>query len=204
VAGAICQLLDVTLAELVDFSGQGAKLANLAPDKQDRLDALMDKNNQGKLRRKKQKQLQNLVHETQEITLHNARILAEQQRRMQKVGRREWPWIGTANCAWRPGIQQHRPRQGRFSLWSSGKNGRYDGRSSSSARSTSASFHLQANTAFSGWDHPGNQGVSHRSSRPPKRWTSWLTHVGQLRLRAATVRVRRSDSNSSLSFWDRL
>ena len=73
VAGAICQMCDVTLADLVDFSAQGAKLATLAADKQDRLDALMDKNN-----------LQDLVRETQEITVHNARILAEQQRCLQR------------------------------------------------------------------------------------------------------------------------
>ena len=84
VAGAICQLCDVTLADLVDFSAQGAKLATLAADKQDRLDTLMDKNNQGKLSRKEQRELQDLVRETQEITLHNARILAEQQRRLEQ------------------------------------------------------------------------------------------------------------------------
>jgi DNA-binding Xre family transcriptional regulator len=84
VAGAICQLCDVTLADLVDFSGQGAKLAALAADKQDRLDRLMEKNNQGKLSRKEQRELQELVRETQELTLHNARILAEQQRRLNR------------------------------------------------------------------------------------------------------------------------
>jgi len=83
VAGAICQLCDVTLADLVDFSGQGAKLATLAADKQERLDALMDKHNEGKLKRKEQRELQDLVRETQEITLHNARILAERQRRLE-------------------------------------------------------------------------------------------------------------------------
>jgi hypothetical protein len=83
VAGAICRLCDVTLADLVDFSAQGAKLATLAADKQDRLDALMDKNNQGKLGRNERRELQELVRETQEITLHNARILAEQQRCLQ-------------------------------------------------------------------------------------------------------------------------
>jgi len=84
VAGAICQLCDVTLADLVDFSAQGAKLATLAVEKQDRLDTLMDKNNQGKLSRREQRELQDLVRETQDITLHNARILAQQQRRLQQ------------------------------------------------------------------------------------------------------------------------
>ncbi len=84
VAGAICQLCDVTLADLVDFSARGTKFATLAADKQDRLDALMDKNNQGKLSRNERRELQDLVRETQELTLHNARILAEQQRSLQR------------------------------------------------------------------------------------------------------------------------
>ena len=80
VAGAICQLCDVTLADLVDFSGQGAKLATLPVDKQQRLDALMERNNDGKLTRSERRELQKLVGETQELTLHNARMLAGQQR----------------------------------------------------------------------------------------------------------------------------
>lgn len=84
VAGAICQLCEVTLADLVDFSGQGAKLATLPSAKQERLDVLMDRSNEGKLSRKEQRELQDLVRETQEITLHNARILAEQQRRLER------------------------------------------------------------------------------------------------------------------------
>lgn len=83
VAGAICQLCDVTLADLVDFSGQGARLAKLSDEKQRRLGKLMDKNNEGKLTRKEQNELQELVRETQEITLHNARVLAQQQRRLE-------------------------------------------------------------------------------------------------------------------------
>ena len=84
VAGAICQLCDVTLADLVDFSGEQAKLAALAADKQDRLDVLMDKNNQGKLGRDERRELQDFVRETQEITLRNARVLAKQQRSLQR------------------------------------------------------------------------------------------------------------------------
>lgn len=83
VAGAICQLCDVTLADLVDFSGQGFKLAKLSDTKQRRLSSLMDKNNEGKLSKREQGELQDLVRETQEITLHNARVLAQQQRRLE-------------------------------------------------------------------------------------------------------------------------
>jgi hypothetical protein len=80
VAGAICRLCDVSLADLVDFGGQRAKLETLPAAKQERLDALMDKNNEGKLNRSERRELQKLVEETQEITLHNARLLAGQQR----------------------------------------------------------------------------------------------------------------------------
>jgi hypothetical protein len=56
----------------------------LAARKQDRLDTLMEKNNQGKLKRSERRELQQLVRETQDITLHNARMLAEQQRSLQR------------------------------------------------------------------------------------------------------------------------
>ena len=79
VAGAICQLCDVTLADLVDFSGQ-AEACDAAGYKQQRLDALMERNNDGKLTRSERRELQKLVGETQELTLHNARMLAGQQR----------------------------------------------------------------------------------------------------------------------------
>jgi hypothetical protein len=85
VAGAICQLCDVTLADLVDFSGEAGKLEKLSAEKQRRLDVLMRKNNEGKLSKREQAELERLVRETQEITLHNARILARHQRRLQEV-----------------------------------------------------------------------------------------------------------------------
>ena len=82
VAGAICQLCDVTLADLVDFSQAGAKLKKLSAEKQRRLDVLMHKSNQGDLAKKEKQELQQLVRETQEITLHNAKVLAGQQQRL--------------------------------------------------------------------------------------------------------------------------
>jgi hypothetical protein len=85
VAGAICQLCDVTLADLVDFSGEAGKLEKISTEKQRRLDALMRKNNEGKLSKREQGELEQLVRETQQITLHNARILARHQRRLQEV-----------------------------------------------------------------------------------------------------------------------
>src|SRR5688500_2903807 len=65
VAGAICQLCDVTLTDLVDFSQSGARLKKLSSEKQRRLDGLMDKSNEGKLTKKERQDLQQLVRETQ-------------------------------------------------------------------------------------------------------------------------------------------
>jgi hypothetical protein len=73
----------VTLADLIDFTGQVEKLAQLPEEKQERLEQLMDKNNAGRLTKKEQHELQCLVRETQEITLHNARVLAQQQQRLE-------------------------------------------------------------------------------------------------------------------------
>jgi hypothetical protein len=85
VAGAICQLCDVTLADLVDFSGEGAKLEKLPAEKQRRLDELMRKNNEGQLTKRQQTELRQLVAETQKITLHNARVLARQQQSLESA-----------------------------------------------------------------------------------------------------------------------
>ena len=84
VAGAICQICEVTLSELVDFGDESATLVRISDEKQQRLDLLMGMNNEGKLTQRKQRELQKLVIETQEITLHNARLLADQQRRLEK------------------------------------------------------------------------------------------------------------------------
>lgn len=83
VAGAICELCEVDLSELVDFSQQGTQLDRLSDENQQRLDTLMEKNNDGKLNKKEQTELKSLVRKTQQITLHNARVLAEQQRRLE-------------------------------------------------------------------------------------------------------------------------
>jgi hypothetical protein len=69
----------------VDFSGESAKLEKLSAEKRRRLDASMRKNNEGKLTKREHSELKQLVRETQEITLHNARILAGQQRRLDSL-----------------------------------------------------------------------------------------------------------------------
>ena len=81
VAGAVCEVCQVPLSELISFMPLKAKLQRLSAGKQKRLDALMGKNNDGKLNRTENEELRNLVRDAEEITLANARILAGQRTR---------------------------------------------------------------------------------------------------------------------------
>ena len=85
VAGAICEVFGVDLGELVSFDRLGGRLKRLSRARQDRLDELMDANNEGRLRKAERQELQSLVEETQQITLHNARLLAAQKQKVQKA-----------------------------------------------------------------------------------------------------------------------
>lgn len=82
VAGVICHVCQVPLSELITFHQPTDKLRRLETAKQKRLDTLMAKNNQGRLTGDEHKELQALVREAEEITLNNARLLAEQQRKV--------------------------------------------------------------------------------------------------------------------------
>lgn len=77
VAGAICQVCDVALSELITFETT-TRLRRLAGAKQKRLDALMTKNNEGQLTDAEREELRALVRQAEEITLANARLLARQ------------------------------------------------------------------------------------------------------------------------------
>ena len=81
VAGAVCEVCHVPLSDLISFTPQKVKLRRLPTPKQKRLDLLMGKNNDGKVTRTEQVELRDLVREAEEITLANARILAEQRAR---------------------------------------------------------------------------------------------------------------------------
>ena len=78
VAGAVCQVCQVPLSELIAFAPEKPRLQRLSAAKQKRLDALMTKNNDGKLTRAEHEELRGLVREAEEIALANARILAGQ------------------------------------------------------------------------------------------------------------------------------
>lgn len=83
VAGAICQVCASPLSDWIVFEAEEpGGLRAIASEKQTRLDLLMTKNNDGSLNEPERDELQNLVHEAEEITLVNARILAQQQQRL--------------------------------------------------------------------------------------------------------------------------
>jgi hypothetical protein len=78
VAGAICQVCEVPLSELITFETPKATLHRLTVAKQTRLDTLMAKNNEGQLTGGEREELRVLVREAEKMTLANARILAAQ------------------------------------------------------------------------------------------------------------------------------
>ena len=82
VAGAICEVFALPLSDLISFEAPRKKLRRLAARKQQRLDTLMDKSNGGTLTSAERQELRALVREAEEITLHNARQLAEQRQQL--------------------------------------------------------------------------------------------------------------------------
>lgn len=82
VAGIICQVCRVPLSELITFEPPKARLRRFSQLKQKRLDLLMTKNNDGRLTKAEQGELQALVREAEELTLANARTLASQRREL--------------------------------------------------------------------------------------------------------------------------
>jgi hypothetical protein len=82
VAGAICQLFDLPLSDLIAFEEPRPKLRRLPAAKQKRLDALMAKNNEGRLTDSEQQELAALVREAEEVMLDNARLLAGQRQKL--------------------------------------------------------------------------------------------------------------------------
>src|SRR5262249_22380352 len=78
VAGAVCQVFQIPLSELIASEETGGKLRRLAAARQRRLDTLMARNNDGRLSVAERAELGQLVREAEAITLHNARVLASQ------------------------------------------------------------------------------------------------------------------------------
>ena len=85
VAGAICQVCEVSLSEWIVFEETTEALQTLSPEAQNRLEVLMSKNNEGLLTASEHEELGVRVREAEEITLTNARLLARQHGRLSQV-----------------------------------------------------------------------------------------------------------------------
>jgi len=81
-AGALCQVFELPLSELIAFEAPRRRLRRLPAAKQKRLDALMARNNDGRLRAAEREELHALVREAEEIMLENARQLAQQRQQL--------------------------------------------------------------------------------------------------------------------------
>jgi hypothetical protein len=80
VAGLICRVCEVPLSRLITFEMEDGRLRRLSEAKQRRLDELMAGHNEGRLTAAQRKELKELVRETEEIALDNARRLARRRR----------------------------------------------------------------------------------------------------------------------------
>ncbi len=77
-AGAICQVCEVSLSELIVFRPAEGGFRRISLVKQKRLDYLLDGNNEGTLTKPELEELRRMVRKSEEMTVHNARYLAEQ------------------------------------------------------------------------------------------------------------------------------
>lgn len=82
VAGAICDVCAVPLSEWIVFAEVAGSLRTLASDQQERLEALMAKNNAGQLTDTERNELKTLVRAAEGITLANARLLVSQRQQL--------------------------------------------------------------------------------------------------------------------------
>lgn len=80
ILGAICQTCHVGIQEVIDFGKPKLVLQRLDAPVQKRLDELMSKNNEGALSAAERKELSGLADQAHQLTLANARILAQQRR----------------------------------------------------------------------------------------------------------------------------
>ncbi|HEX5502196.1 MAG TPA: helix-turn-helix transcriptional regulator [Thermomicrobiales bacterium] len=83
VAGAICRALGVDMSELLVFvDSPPPHLATLPTERQQRLDALLERNAEGRIATGEHEELRALVEETGRLSLTNAQTLTEHRRRV--------------------------------------------------------------------------------------------------------------------------
>jgi hypothetical protein len=77
---AVYEALDVRLQDLIQFQKPKFELKRLDPKSQRELDRLMDKNNEGGLRKNEQARFNALLDEVRKVTLYNSKALLNQKR----------------------------------------------------------------------------------------------------------------------------
>ena len=85
IAAAICRTLDIALDDLISLDKPKAQLRRLDAKRQARLDALMDKNNEGRLTTLERKEFVALADMAHRISIENARTLLTERRRAGKA-----------------------------------------------------------------------------------------------------------------------
>ncbi|MEI9894440.1 MAG: hypothetical protein WDN28_11295 [Chthoniobacter sp.] len=84
IAAAICKVCEVGLSDLISFRKPKAQLHRLDSKTEARLDALMSKNNEGRLTPAERREFGTLADRAHQISLANARTLLAEQRRVGK------------------------------------------------------------------------------------------------------------------------
>lgn len=77
---AICQALDVSLEDLIQFERPKFHMQHLDRALEKELNKLMDKNNEGQLTQQERARFYTLLQQVQKINLHNSRVLVDQKK----------------------------------------------------------------------------------------------------------------------------
>lgn len=83
IAGAICRACKIQLGELITFEKPHTQLRRFDAKSQARLDALLTKNNEGRLGVGERKEFAQLAEKAHRISMENARVLQAERRRTQ-------------------------------------------------------------------------------------------------------------------------
>jgi hypothetical protein len=80
IVGAICRTIHSPIEALLSLQKPAQHLHKLSAAEQNRLDTLMEKNNEGELTREESREFEALVDKAHRLSVENARILAQQAR----------------------------------------------------------------------------------------------------------------------------
>ena len=85
IAAAVCKACDLELGDLISFEKPQAQLQQLDPKTQSRLDALMEKNNEGQLTAAERREFAELADHAHALSMANARLLVAGRKRSSEM-----------------------------------------------------------------------------------------------------------------------